>query len=168
MKNYFAHCPIQDLWENKKAPPICRSLACIAPLVKTDSGENGGGTDRFEAGELLRGQMVSFMHQRQSPLHQHDVQPSPSIITIIMHTIHLVLTSVPQMNRHQSDFWCLRAFSGAHFGANSGAMACGHHFQRCNHQYCIVWSAICATCIMENGAESDLKVLSSSSPWRCL
>ena len=51
--------------------------------------------------------------------------------------LHLVLTSVPQMNWHQSDFWCLRAFSGAHFGANSGAMACGHHFQRCNHQYCI-------------------------------
>ena len=79
MKNYFAHCPIQDLWENKKAPPICRSLACIAPLVKTDSGENGGGTDRFEAGELVRGQMVSFMHQRQSPLHRHDVQPSPPL-----------------------------------------------------------------------------------------
>ena len=51
--------------------------------------------------------------------------------------LHLVLTSVPQMNWHQSDFWCLCAFSGAHFGANSGAMACGHHFQRCNHQYCI-------------------------------
>ena len=63
MQNYYAHCPIQDLWENKKAPPICRSFACIAPLVKTDSGENGGGTDRFEAGELVRGQMVSFMHQ---------------------------------------------------------------------------------------------------------
>ena len=86
----------------------------------------------------------------------------PLSITII------TLTSVPQMNRHQSDFWCLRAFSGAHIGANSGAMACGHHFHRCNHQYCIVWSAICATCIMENGAESDLKVLSSSSSWRCL
>ena len=50
--------------------------------MKTDSGENGGGTDRFEAGELVRGQMVSFMHQRQSPLHQHDEQPSPSIAII--------------------------------------------------------------------------------------
>ena len=92
--------------------------------------------------------------------------------TMYNHRLHchyyIVLTSVPQMNRHQSDFWCLCALSGAHFGAISSAMACGHHFHRCNHQYCIVWSAICATCIMENGAESDLKVLSSSSPWRCL
>ena len=136
MKNYFAHCPIQDLWENKKAPPICRSFACIAPLVKTDSGENGGGTDRFEACELVRGQMVSFMHQ---PKTEPSAPARWTTIALHYYYIHLVLTSVPQMNWQQSDFWCLRAFSGAHFGANSGAMACGHHFHRCNHQYCIVW-----------------------------
>ena len=61
--------------------------------MKTDSGENGGGTDRFEAGELVRGQMVSFMHQRQSPLHQHDEQPSPSI-TIIVTRLHLAGANV--------------------------------------------------------------------------
>ena len=136
MKNDFAHCPIQDLWENKKAPPIyvdhLRALhRWWKPiLVKTVVGRIGLRLVSLWGARWW----VLCTNQRQSPLHQDDEQLT---ITIITHLHVMVLTSVPQMNWHQSDFWCLCAFSGAHIGANSGAMACGHHFQRCNHQYCI-------------------------------